>query len=287
MKYLKLMRVKHYIKNGLIFLPLVFSGMFFNTRLLVETSLGFLSFCFLSSTIYILNDIRDVENDQNHPTKCKRPIACGAVSIQASSVLAFILFSLSMICNFIIGPINYAAWGILALYFIINCSYSLGLKNIPILDIALLVSGFLLRTLYGAIITDIRISNWLYLTVVSVSFYLGLGKRRNELMHISSLTTRGVLQYYNRDFFDKNMYQCLTLAVVFYSLWTVDPTTMQHIGSGNLIWTVPFVIILCMRYSLIVEGDSDGDPIEVFYKDKPLIIMALLYSVVMMAVIYI
>lgn len=176
-------------------------------------------------------------------------------------------------------PLN--GWVCIAAYLIVNIGYSFGLKNIPVLDVALLVSGFLLRVLLGAAVTGIVISNWLYLTVVSVSFYLALGKRRGELRRQSD-TTRKVLKYYNNDFLVGNMNICLTLAIVFYSLWTADAANAQT----HLIWTVPLVICLCLKYYLTIDGNSDGDPIEVIFQDKVLLGLIAAFAMLTVVLLY-
>lgn len=285
-KYLKLMRVHHYIKNILIFFPLIFSGQLFNGSLLIKTLLGFLAFSMASSSIYIFNDINDAENDKNHPTKCKRPIASGEVSLKNAWIFVAILFISALIINYFSFGLNISAWIMILTYIFLNLGYSLGLKNVPIIDIAILVSGFLLRVIYGSVITDIEISKWLYLTVISMSFYLGLGKRRNEILKQDN-ETRKVLKYYNYNFLDKNMYMCLALTITFYSLWTVDPSTINRISNTYLIWTVPLIILICMKYSLNVEGDSDGDPVEVVLKDKVLLLLIILFTIISLCIIYI
>ena len=129
----------------------------------------------------------------------------------------------------------------------LNLLYSFGLKNVPVADIAILVSGFLLRVLYGSSITGIEISKWLYLTVIAMSFYLGLGKRRNELEKHGGESTRKVLEAYNKNFLDKNMYMCLSLAIVFYSLWCTDPNTISLYNNNairNVKFLTTYIIIL-------------------------------------------
>ena len=147
------------------------------------------------------------------------------------------------------------------------------------------MSGFLIRVLYGSAVTAIEVSNWLYLTVISMSFYLGLGKRRNELDTQGS-KSRKVLKFYNHDFLDKNMYMCLGLTIVFYSLWCVDSTTIERYSNSNIVWTVPLVMLICMKYSLNVEGNSDGDPVSVLLKDKILMGMVFLYVLIVLLIIY-
>lgn len=283
--YLKLMRVHHYLKNVLIFLPLVFSQNLFDVTLLKKTILGFLSFSILSSIVYIVNDIQDVEKDRAHPTKCKRPIASGAVSVKEAYILAVVIAVLGITLNYFACGFDLLGWGFVILYVGLNFAYSMGLKNLPIIDITILVSGFLIRVLYGSAVTAIEVSNWLYLTVISMSFYLGLGKRRNELVTQGS-KSRKVLKFYNHDFLDKNMYMCLGLTIVFYSLWCVDSTTIARYYNSNIVWTVPLVMLICMKYSLNVEGNSDGDPVSVLLKDKILMGMVFLYAMIVLFIIY-
>ncbi len=282
--YIKLIRVKHYIKNLLVLAALACSGQLFVREKLFAGLAGFGAFCMISSVVYIINDIRDREKDRQHPTKCTRPIASGAVSVKAAGVLAVLLFVIA-------GVLNYFAFSIpatvlLALYLILNLAYSLGLKNIPIVDVAILVSGFLIRVLYGALVTGIDVSNWLYFTVVALSFYFALGKRRNELSRLGSDGTRKVLSAYPVSFLDKTMYMCLTLAIVFYSLWSMDERTVSSYNK-YLIFTVPIVLLIVMKYNLDVEGDYDGDPVEVLTHDKVLMLMCALYFAMMFIILYI
>lgn len=275
--YIRLLRPKHCIKNILVVLPLVFSGRLLERPLLGQTAAAFVAFCMVASLVYIINDIRDAERDRQHPTKCRRPIASGAVSPSHAAVEAGVLALLLGVMGVWIG-FSWESWLCLLAYLVLNLGYSLGLKNVPILDIAILVSGFLLRVLFGSAVTGIATSGWLYLTVTSVAFYMGLSKRRGEL-RTSSSSTRRVLRYYNDAFLSQNMQMCLTLAVVFYSLWSVD-------RGGHLMWTVPLVMCICLRYSMVVEGNSDGDPVEVVFQDKVLFVLACVFGVITLALLY-
>lgn len=278
------MRVHHYLKNGLIFLPLVFGGHLFDIDLFLKAVLGFVVFSFLASTIYIVNDIFDAEKDRQHSTKCNRPIASGEVSIKNAWILAITLLILSGIITYLSFPINVYTYALLAGYVILNFAYSMGLKNVPLIDIIILVSGYLIRVLFGAAITGIAVSSWLYLLVITISFYLGLGKRRNEIVNQNG-ETRKVLKYYNYNFLDKNMYMFLSLAIVFYSLWALDAITIAKFSSG-LLWTIPVVMLIVMKYNLQLEGNSSGDPIEVLLGDKILMVLVALYIVMAYFVIY-
>lgn len=275
--YLQLLRPKHCIKNLLVVLPLVFSGRLLDPFLLWKTVCAVLAFCVLASLVYIINDIRDVERDRQHPTKCRRPIASGAVPVSCAVAEEVVLFGILIVLSQL-GQFPLKSWLCMGTYFVLNLGYSFGWKNVPILDIAILVSGFLLRMLLGTSVTGIAISGWLYLTVTSVSFYMGLGKRRGELRTVSK-SARKVLQYYSDSFLTQNMQMCLTLTVVFYSLWSMD-------RGENLMWTVPLVICICLKYGLTVDGNSDGDPVEVIYQDKALMALGAVFAVITLALLY-
>ena len=283
-KYLKLMRVHHYIKNFLVFAALACSGEFFVLKKLGLATLGFVSFCMISSVVYIINDINDVEKDRKHPTKKNRPIASGAVPIKNAIILAIVLGVIVLVCSYFIN--SWKAICLLGLYFILNLGYSFGLKNIAIVDIAILASGFFIRLLYGSVVSMIDISNWLYLTVIAGAFYFALGKRRNELKKNGSDKTRKVLKAYPEAFLDKNMYMCLGLMNMFYALWSMDADTIAHYNTEYLILTVPIVLLITMKYSMNIEGESDGDPVEVLVHDKVLITLCLLFAILMFAILY-
>lgn len=278
------MRVHHYIKNFLVLAALACSGQLFVLEKLSSGFIAFVAFCMISSVIYVINDIQDLEKDRKHPTKCKRPIASGMISVKKAWVLAAILFVIAMLCNSLVFHLS--STSLLILYVIVNLAYSCGLKNIPIVDITILVSGFLIRVLYGALVTEITISNWLYLMVIALSFYFALGKRRNELKHISDGKTRKVLKAYPINFLEKNMGMCLTLANVFYALWSMDGKTVSFYNNDYLIFTVPIVLLITMKYSLDIEGESDGDPVEVLLHDKVLLALCGLYLATMFIILY-
>ena len=284
MNYLKLMRPKHYIKNFLIFLPLLFSGKLLDLSNILITLGGVICFSLMASSIYIINDIKDKDKDRNHKTKCNRPIASGKISVKNAIIFMFVLLILVTVLVIVMN-LSILSIGFLALYFILNSAYSLGLKNIPLIDIIILVSEYVIRVLFGASILSITVSNWLYLTVIAISFYLGLGKRRNEIMKTGS-NTRKVLKYYTKDFLDKNMYMFLSMTIIFYSLWTTDIDIVSK-SNNLLIWTVPLVIVICMRYSMDIEGESDGDPVEVIMHDKVILSLVFLYALSLITILYI
>lgn len=284
--YFKLLRVNHYLKNFLVLFPLVFSSELLNLSKLKTTVLGFIAFCLTASIVYIINDLKDIENDKKHPVKKNRPFASGKVSKVEGIIILIVLTLLVLGISYFIGFENWIALLLLGVYLLLNVFYSFGLKNIPIVDIVILVSGFLIRVVYGAQIIDLTVSNWMYLTVISASFYMGLGKRRNEIIKQGD-KSRKVLKYYTKEFLDKNMYVFLGLCIVFYALWAVDPTTINKLGNNLMIWTVPFIMVILMKYSLNVEGNSFGDPVDVILHDKSLLAIGAIYALSMFGIIYI
>lgn len=277
----RLVRPKHYLKNLLIFLPLVFSGNLFNLPYFSKAILSFLAFSLTASAVYVINDLKDKELDSRHPKKKNRPIASGAVSEAAAVGLLVLLIAGACVLQYMA---NFSAMtvGLLAFYLAINVLYSFGLKNVPILDVTILSIGFVIRVLYGGFSVGIEVSKWLYLAVLAFSFYLGLGKRRGEL-RINGSESRKVNQFYSHDFLDKNMYVFLGLTIVYYSLWTIDPTQIHKL----MYLTIPLVIAVVMAYSLAVEtGDSDGDPVSVVLSKKYLVWLLTANGALMLALVY-
>lgn len=280
--YLKLMRPKHYLKNVLIFLPLLFGGHLFNPAYFVPALLAFVAFSLVASGVYILNDLQDKRLDALHPTKKYRPIASGKVRPAEAAVLLVLLFLAAAVIQYLAG-FTLATIGLLAGYVIINLTYSFGLKNVPIVDVLILSLGFVIRVLYGGAAIDVEVSTWLYLAILAFSFYLGLGKRRNEI-RANGAATRKVNRHYNQAFLDKNMYVCLGLTIAYYSLWAVDPGQQHKL----MFWTIPVVIAVVMAYSLAIEsGDSDGDPVNVVSGSKYLLALLAFYGMLMVVLIYI
>lgn len=283
-KYLRLLRVHHYIKNFLVCLAPFFGQVIFQPHIIKITLLSMTSFSLLSSSIYIVNDICDVEKDRKHPIKCKRPIASGEISLTTSKIICGFLMLTSLLVQFLIDFHNITSWLVLGVYLVSNLLYSnYGVKNIPLVDVYFLAFGFTLRVFYGAANTHVPISVWLLLVIICGSLYLGFGKRRNELT-TSGNTTRIVLKYYNRQFLSQSMNSCMTLAIVFYSLWCMEKDSIGF--ASGYTYSVPFIIILFLRYSLIIEKGSDGDPVNVIIKDKILLLLGIIYALLLVLLVY-
>lgn len=290
------LRVKHWVKNALVFFPLVFAGRALNPQSLFEGCLAFIAFCFVSSFVYILNDVKDIESDRMHPTKRNRSIASGRVKVPVAMALAIALAIIAIAITSLFAQKVWQSIILIALYGLLNIAYSFGAKNIPVVDIGILAAGFLLRVLYGGTFCGIPISSWLFLTVLSLAFYFALGKRRGELKRYGaaarkSLQKNGGGHGYTADFLDKNMYVFLACGFVFYSLWT-----FERIGSFSasfnfstllFVLGIPMAMLICMRYSMDVESDDcDGDPVNTVLADKPLLLMIALWVLIMLLSVY-
>lgn len=281
-EYVKLLRPHHYIKNLLIFFPLFFSGKMFEKNLLVADILGFIAFSCVCSAIYIINDVHDVEQDKLHPSKKNRPIASGAISKRNAIVMAIGLLFMSF---FILNgyQVNWKIIFWILLYVALNLFYSLYGKNIAVLDVVILGLGYPIRVLFGGALVDVRVSSWLFLTVLFISLYLALGKRSGELSKIESKSeyeTRAVLNKYTKDYLEHNMYLNLALGMVFYSLWGIEKREL-------LVFSVPLVLAICMKYNLLIINKTDGDPVTSLLSSKSLVVMVLIYICVMTIFIYV
>ncbi|MDO5138384.1 MAG: decaprenyl-phosphate phosphoribosyltransferase [Oscillospiraceae bacterium] len=282
-KYFKLLRVHHYMKNMLVIAALACSGQIFESAKLFSCLIGLIAFCALSSAVYIFNDIRDIDKDRLHETKKDRPLASGAVDVKTAKIIGAALVCAAFVLNALVFKVLSTVW--LVIYLVLNILYSMGLKDIPLVDISILVAGFVIRVLYGATIAEVSVSKWLYLTVVAFSFMLALGKRRNEILR-GGTETRSVLKHYSESFLDKSMYMCLGLTNTFYALWSMDSQTASHYHNDFLVFTVPIIMLITLKYMMDIESDSDGDPVEVLLHDKLLLVLCTTYLFAMFCILY-
>jgi 4-hydroxybenzoate polyprenyltransferase len=288
--YIKIARFDHWIKNTLIFIPLFFTIELFNVSLIITVVLGFICFSLSSSIVYIVNDIWDMEKDRLHSTKCRRPLASGEMPVSHAIVILIIL-SMALIVLLVMLRIqenrlyNLKSIGLLLLYMLINIAYSWRLKNIPIVDVTILASGYIIRVLFGSVIIGVNISVWLYLVITLGAYYMGLGKRRNEITG-NETKTRAVMKFYSHNFLDKNMYVCQALCVVFYALWSIDSVTVERFHTSAFVYTIPVILIIFLKYSLNIETDTDGDPTSVLLGDKVLLLLCAVYVICAFCIIY-
>lgn len=277
MTYFRLLRPKDWAKNLFLFLPSFFAGRFYDVSGLEKVGLGFLAYCMIASCIYIVNDYLDIEDDRNHPVKKNRPLASGAVTVTFALCLALVLalagFSIAW---FIRDKFAF----ILAIYFIINICYSAGLKNIPILDIFILASGFVLRIKAGSVITRIPLSEWIMIMVFLLSIFMAIGKRRDDvLIKVRSGTDmRKSIKGYNLELLDVLLSLVAAVIIVSYLMYTLSPEVKLRLGTYRLYYTCVFVMAGIMRYLQIIYVQADsGSPTRILYKDRFIQVTLLLW----------
>lgn len=284
--YLKLIRLKHWVKNLFIFIPLFFAGQAFEHALYFRLISGFFAFSFIASAIYILNDYKDREVDRLHPKKKLRPLASGEANLTVSLFLmTFLIVTGLTLARFL----DSGFFVLLAVYLVINIAYTYGLKNIAILDIFLVASGFLFRVYSGGILIDVAISHWLAIMIMLLSLFLALAKRRDDLV-ISQ--NGGVLRKSSRNYNLVFINSCLTLfagiIIVAYIMYTVSPDVTERLNTEWLFATTVFVVAGLMRYLQItfVEENS-GSPTSLLFRDKFLIVTLLAWIISFYLIIYI
>ncbi len=284
---IKLLRIKHWIKNLLIFLPLVFSHELFSYKFF-DLIVGVIAFCFVSSFVYVLNDLIDVKKDRLHSTKRMRPIASYMIKPKEAVILGSLCLAAGGGITLLYFNFDILIISILLIYCVVNILYSTILKKIPIIDVFILSFCYVLRLFFGGAIVDISISNWLYLTTISASLFMGVSKRRNELRSEKN-STRDVNRSYSYVFLDKNLYVFQALTLIFYSLWAIEMDPISAYSLTNILFlaTIPLVYFIMMRYSYQIEkNNNSGNPVEVLLKDKILLFSAILFVVMIFIAIY-
>jgi 4-hydroxybenzoate polyprenyltransferase len=282
---IKAMRLRQWTKNGFVFFALIFDKQLFSLEPFLRTLEGFFLFCLISSAVYLLNDISDIEADRQHPQKKHRPLASGELPVGVAQGAAFLLASISLSLGYLLEPM-FAA--MMAFYFLINLLYSRWLKHVPILDVLIVSSGFVLRVAGGvALITVERFSPWLYMLTILFSLYVGLGKRRAEmdLLAEDASAHRKVLDGYTISLLDQYITIVSGMTIVAYSLYTFSAPNLPE--NHSMMLTIPFVVYGIFRYlQLIQTGHAAGAPDEVALKDRPLQFTVLLWGLAVIAVFY-
>jgi decaprenyl-phosphate phosphoribosyltransferase len=284
--YLKLLRPKDWAKNLFLFVPLFFGGQFLDFHKMVSVGLGFIAFCFIASSIYIINDYRDREDDRKHPVKCKRPLASGTVSPTAALVICGLL----LIAGFgLAWFIRDKFLFVLSIYFLINLAYSLGLKSIAILDIIILAAGFVLRIKGGSVISYVPLSEWIVIMVFLLAIFMAIGKRRDDvLLKLSSGTDmRKSIKGYNLELLNVLLALVCAVMVVSYFMYTMSEETVRRMGTYRLYYTCIFVLAGIMRYLQIIYVSSDsGSPTKILYRDRFIQITLLLWITSFILILY-
>ena len=286
--YITLLRPKDWAKNAFLFIPIFFAGKLFDAYGLQHLLAGFFAFSFVASTVYILNDYRDMDDDRKHPVKCKRPLAAGTVKPAAAVVIALLLLVCGFILAYIADP-HYRFISILVIYFTLNLLYSLGLKNISILDIMIIATGFVLRLKGGGYISVVDVSPWLTLMVMLLSLFMAIAKRRDDILLKLDTGTdmRKSIKGYNLDFLNNMLGLFSAIIIVTYIMYTLSPKTYERLQNYHLYYTAIFVIAGLMRYlQITLVLNKAGSPTEVLYKDRFIQITLLLWVASFYAILY-
>jgi 4-hydroxybenzoate polyprenyltransferase len=266
--YITLIRVKHWIKNLFLFLPLFFSGHIFDSAIMIgKAGIGFLLFSLIASAVYIINDIQDAPADRIHPEKKKRPVASGMVKVNTAIILAALLITISIAGAYLL---NIFFVYILIIYFAMNIAYSYGLKHIPIIDITIIAIGFLLRIIGGGVIADVFISQWIVVMTFLLALFLGIAKRREDviLFQNSGQKTRASITGYNLEFINSSMVLMAAVVIVAYLMYTMSADVIERFNTPYLYVTSVFVILGVLRYLQITfVQNKSGNPTQLLWKD--------------------
>ncbi len=267
----KLLRVKQWVKNLFVFLPAIFSGQLLNAETFLHTLEAFFVFCLISSTIYILNDICDRKADREHPRKRLRPIASGKVSVGLASVIAVVIFVAAFVLAWLFFGMNVDVFLIAAGYVIMNIAYTLTLKNIAILDVIIIATGFVLRVLMGGAACGIWVSPWLVMMVFLLTLLIAFGKRRDDLILAATdgKKIRKSVTGYNITFINQVISLLAGTMIVAYVCYTLSNDVMMRFASQNVYLTSVFVIAAVLRYlQLIYVREESGSPTDIIYRDR-------------------
>ena len=282
---LQTMRPRQWIKNGLLFIPLIFDKQLTNWSALARVGLGFMLFCLLSSLVYIINDLVDVEADRNHPQKRLRPIASGKLKVSTALFAATLLGLIFFIPAIWLSP-EFALIGLV--YLLLNLAYSAWLKHSPILDVMILASFYVLRVGAGVTLINVhQFSPWLYVFTTFLALFLGIGKRRAELYLLAADANshRKALGGYTLPLLDQLMLIVSSSTIITYSLYTFAGPNLPV--NNTMMLTIPFVIYGIFRYLYLVQlMQIGGEPEEVLFTDRPLQITILLWGLSILFIYY-
>ncbi|MCJ7433391.1 MAG: decaprenyl-phosphate phosphoribosyltransferase [Anaerolineales bacterium] len=281
----KTMRPRQWTKNVFIFAALVFDKQLFVVDSLLRTIAGFALFCLVSSSVYIFNDLADIEADRKHPQKKKRPIPSGQLSVSAAWALGILLVAIALGLGWLLAP---AFTGVMGLYFLINLAYSKWLKHIPIVDVLIIAAGFVLRVGAGVTLIHVeRFSPWLYVVMTLLSLFLGFGKRRAELALLThgAGSHRKVLDGYTIPLLDQYIMIVSGTTIVAYSLYTFSAPNVP--ANHSMMLTIPFVVYTIFRYLYLINvEDEGGSPEEILLTDRPFQIAMVLWAIAVFVVFY-
>jgi decaprenyl-phosphate phosphoribosyltransferase len=275
--YIKLLRPHQYLKNGFIWLPVFFGYQLTNAAAVIHVALAFIAFCLVASSVYVINDLRDVESDRRHPIKRNRPLANGAVAPAKAVWVAVLLAAVAICMSLFLLPLITTA--ILMAYLVMNIVYSFGLKHVPIADIVCIALGFVLRIFAGGTAAQVPISPWIVIMTFLMALFLALAKRRDDLRLVDQgHQVRKAIDGYNAEFISLAMGVMASVIIVAYILYTVSPEVVAKHGTQRLYLSAVWVILGILRYLQItfVEEDS-GSPTWVLIRDRVLQVIIVLW----------
>lgn len=278
------MRPKQWAKNIFVFTALVFDRKLLNVSAFLITLAGAAIFCLIASSIYIFNDIADRESDKQHPTKKNRPIASGKLSLGVAWAAAITLLMIGLPIAYLLDP---AFLAVCLVYFVLNMLYSTRLKHIPLIDVLVLASFYLLRVISGTALIEVkRFSPWLYVVTSLFALFIGLGKRRAELVlqYDNGGKVRPALEGYSIELLDQLINIVSGTTIVSYSLYTFSAPNLPE--NHAMMLTIPFVLYGIFRYLFLIQAGEGGAPEDIALSDRPLQASILLWSVVIMLVFY-
>ena len=277
----------------MIFPAMVFAGEFFDLSSLFLSVLGFGVFCMLSGSIYLYNDIQDIEKDREHPKKKYRPIPSGnlpvSIALRAAHFAMIVALGGSLAMNLISTKVGFDFFLICLAYLVLQVAYSKWLKNIVIIDVGVIAAGFVLRVLSGGAILNLPVSPWLIICTTLLALFLGFGKRRHEIVLLANDagTHRKILEEYSPYYLDQMIAVVTASTVVAYSLYTLDAGTIEKLGTQYLPLTIPFVIYGIFRYLYLVhQKEEGGSPSRILLTDKPLLADIALYFIAVVLILY-
>jgi 4-hydroxybenzoate polyprenyltransferase len=282
------MRPKQWIKNLIVFAVLIFSLSLFNLDLFARTSIAFALFCILSGAVYLINDYADLENDRQHPTKSRRPIAAGTVPPNFALRAAIVLTVVGLGGSFLLG----VGFGLIATaYYALVVAYSFYLKNVVIIDVFAIALGFVIRALAGGIVIAKDVSAWFLICTMFLALFLALAKRRQELLLLEddAQKHRKALGDYSPRFLDQMIAVVTTSTVLSYAIFTVSTESLeyQQFQTHNLIYTVPFVLYGIFRYLyLAYHREEGGSPTKILFTDKAIMIDVVLWFAACSIILY-
>ena len=285
----RLIRPKQWIKNTVVLLPILFGGALLRVEALYAGFITALSFSFISSSIYCLNDIIDLKDDRRHPVKCQRPLASGAISVVQGFIIMASMVILSMITLFLLPDNQMKTAGVIFFYWVLNIAYCLFLKQHAIIDVCVIAFGFVLRIISGGLATGIGLSKWIVLMTFLLMLFLSFAKRRDDVLRMNETghAPRKNTSRYNLTFINQAITITASVTLVCYIMYTMSPEVIANFHTSNLYLTSVFVLLGLLRYIQIAVVDKkSGDPTKVILNDRFIQLIVLGFGLTFLIIIY-